>query len=838
MVDARSLSTILQSFRGLAEWANRLSVGDTDETAMKKMKDWLAGLQEDRDWLLVFDGANDPAMHLRTFFPAGGRGAILVTTTSPALQELCEFYETIAGLDSDSATDLILTTATEDIADNNNRLLAQEIFQKFEGLPLVILHAGSMIRNGHCTLENFLDKVQTYQNESFMVGENPGSNPSYRWVYRTWDACRKMIQEQNTQTSIDAVDILTLCALVDHKQIPFKLFEQMPPRPQTGKFISNIWSKMYPSSGSGAVGSVKNPTWDPDRLREAVMMLTNYSLVLFDRKSSQFSLHSSVHQWLSLDLKHHGGSSIHRWAKAAVSHGLTRNINLNQRTHKHQAERFVLFPHVKTFLQQDFSPFKMHELEDALAAEKYAFLYFDTGHYDLAEDCYRKCIRFYTTSGNSNEERYFNALVGLAEVLERRNQFMEALELSREAKKGLEILPNTSASKCRQVLALCLKAVNQVEAAKEELLGLLDTTGQSSSLLEESTLETVAILVEVLRRDGDLVDAIKRGEQNYENRKRLLGTQHQDTLESARTLATTLQQHGSRLDDAAEIMEHVCKSRERTLGTNHPDTILSLSSLAKIFKQQGKYERAEEEQMKAFCRFTEVFGPDDPDTLSMINNLGDLCMKRQRFEEAEAQFRTAYEGYLANDNIGRLHDSTLTAKMNLARSVQDQGKLEEANGLYNEVMEDCVSSGKESSPNALHCMMNQSSLCIMRQDFGLAEALGKRAAEGYKVSHGPTSMAYCRTLMTVSSALCSQHQYQKSEEVVRTALKGFADARGPGDADTLDAIALLAEVLSRQGREGEALDSFREASDGFKKLGDDQHWCHEKLRDRESDLYI
>lgn len=832
MVDARSLSTILQDFRGLAERANRLSVGDTGEAAMNKMKDWLAGLQEDRDWLLIFDGANDPAMHLETFFPSGGRGAILVTTTSPALQALCGFYETIAGLDSDSATDLILTTAMEDVADNNNRLLAQEISQKYEGLPLVILNAGSMIRNGHCTLENFLDKVQTYQHQSFMVGESPGSNSSYHRVYRTWDACRKMIQELNTQTSIDAVDILTLCALVDHKQIPFKLFEQMPPRPRSGKFVSKIWSKMYPSSRS--VGSVENATWDPDRLREAVMMLTNYSLALFDRRSSKFSIHRSVHQWLSLDLKHHGGSSVHSWAKAAVSHGLTRNINLNQRAHEHQAERFVLFPHVKTFLQQDFSPFKMYELDDALAAETYAFLYFDTGHYDLAEDSYRKCICFYTTSGKSNEERYFNGLVGLAEVLERRNQFMEALELSREAKRGLAMLTHTSASKCRQVLALCLMAVNQVEAAKEELLGLLDTPGQRSSPLEESTLETVAILVEVLRRNGDLADAIKRGEENYENRKRVLKAQHPDTLESARTLATTLCQHGSRLDDAAEIMEHVCKSRETTLGTNHPDTILSLSSLAKIFKQQGKYDRAEEEQMKALCRLTEVQGPDDPDAIAMINNLGDLCLKRHRFEEAEAQFRMAYEGYLANDNIGRGHNFTLTAKINVALSVQNQGKLEEANGLYNEVMEDCVSSGKESSPDALHCMMNQSILYIMLEDFGSAEALGKRAAEGYKVSHGPKSMAYCRALMTVSSAICSQQQYQKSEEVVRTALKGFADARGPGDAETLEAIALLAEVLSRQGREGEALDLFREASDGFKKLGDDQHWCHEKLRDRES----
>lgn len=836
MVDARSLSTILQDFRVLANEANRLSIGDTDETAMKKMKDWLGGLKEDKDWLLVLDGANDPAMDLSTFFPPGGRGAILVTTTSPVLQALCESYETIAGLDSDSAVDLLLTTATEDIADHSNRLLAQEISQKFEGLPLVILHAGSMIRNGHCTLKTFLDKVQTYQNELFRVGESSGSNSSYRLVYDTWDACRKMIQEQNTQTSMDAVDILTFCALVDHKQIPFKLFEQMPPRPQSGNLVSKIWSKMHPSSRFGAVEPGKNPTWNPERLRKAVMMLTNYSLVLFNRKSSQFSIHRSVHQWLSLDLKHHGGSYVRNWAKAAVSHGLTRNINLNQRTHKHQAERFVLFPHVKTFLQQDFSPFRMHELDDAIAAEKYAFLYLETGHYDLAEDCYRKCICFYTTSAKSNQKGYFNALVGLAEVLERRNKFMEALELSREAKKGLEMLTTAMASKCRQILALCLKAVNQVEAAKEELLDLLDTTRQSSSLLEESILETVAILVEVLRRDGNLVDAIKRGEQNYENRKRLLGAQHQDTLESARALARTLCQHGSRLDDAAEIMEHVCKSREKTLGMTHPDTILSVSSLADIFKQQGKYDRAQEEQVKALCRLTEVLGPDDPDTLSMINNLGHLCLKRHRYEEAEAYFRTAYEGYMANGNIGRVHSSTLTSKINVALSVQKQDKVEEAHVLYNEVMEDCVSGGKESSPVALHCMMNQSDLYIIQQKFGLAEALGQRVAEVYKVSHGPNSMAYCNALMTVASATCSQKQYQKSEEAVRTALEGLADARGLGDAETLEAIALLAEVLSRQGREGEALDLFREASDGFKKLGDDQHWCHGKIRDRESDL--
>ncbi|KAG9085699.1 hypothetical protein FRC06_003491, partial [Ceratobasidium sp. 370] len=104
-VDATSRETAKSS---LAEFAKAIKIGETHEQAIH----WLGSRRE--RWLMVFDNADDPKLHVQDFFPLGDYGSILVTTRIPDLVLLAR------GLDSDSgvssmepgeAMELLLKTA-------------------------------------------------------------------------------------------------------------------------------------------------------------------------------------------------------------------------------------------------------------------------------------------------------------------------------------------------------------------------------------------------------------------------------------------------------------------------------------------------------------------------------------------------------------------------------------------------------------------------------------------------------------------------------------------------------------------------------------------------------
>ncbi|KAG9100997.1 hypothetical protein FS749_011080 [Ceratobasidium sp. UAMH 11750] len=75
-VDATSRDTTIKS---LSDFAKLKQIGDTHETMIQ----WLGGRPE--RWVMVFDNADDLALRIHEFFPAGNHGSILVTTRLPDL---------------------------------------------------------------------------------------------------------------------------------------------------------------------------------------------------------------------------------------------------------------------------------------------------------------------------------------------------------------------------------------------------------------------------------------------------------------------------------------------------------------------------------------------------------------------------------------------------------------------------------------------------------------------------------------------------------------------------------------------------------------------------------
>jgi tetratricopeptide (TPR) repeat protein len=143
--------------------------------------------------------------------------------------------------------------------------------------------------------------------------------------------------------------------------------------------------------------------------------------------------------------------------------------------------------------------------------------------------------------------------------------------------------------------------------------------------------------------------------QDFEERKKELGSEHPDTLASMYKLIGVLYSQGWNLSfeeerryrssEEAHEMEremmvlHTLVDSKKELGPEHPSTLKCMSTLATILFSQGKYEEAEEVNRQTLVRQQKVLGPEHPDTLTTISNLTAVLDRQGKYEEAEAMNR-------------------------------------------------------------------------------------------------------------------------------------------------------------------------------------------------------
>ena len=75
-------------------------------------------------------------------------------------------------------------------------------------------------------------------------------------------------------------------------------------------------------------------------------------------------------------------------------------------------------------------------------------------------------------------------------------------------------------------------------------------------------------------------------------------------------------------------------------------------------------------------RYEKAWGPDHTSTLSTVNNLGLLYKSQGKLDEAEKMYQWSLQG--KEEALGPDHTSTLNTVTNLGSLYTDQGKLDEA----------------------------------------------------------------------------------------------------------------------------------------------------------------
>jgi len=164
----------------------------------------------------------------------------------------------------------------------------------------------------------------------------------------------------------------------------------------------------------------------------------------------------------------------------------------------------------------------------------------------------------------------------------------------------------------------------------------------------------------------------------FEGRKRTLGKEHPDTLNSIRFLVDVLLRQ-EKWDVAEDLARGALEAAEAMLGEENPLTFNSLACLANTLRARGSSKEAEELYRRARVNYEKVRGPEHFETLVCVQNLSIVMAAQGEYEDAVKLCRRALEG--TEKALGAEHPETFVLAGNLASLMCDMDRYHEANAL-------------------------------------------------------------------------------------------------------------------------------------------------------------
>ena len=193
------------------------------------------------------------------------------------------------------------------------------------------------------------------------------------------------------------------------------------------------------------------------------------------------------------------------------------------------------------------------------------------------------------------------------------------------------------------------------------------------------------------------VIAAQRGkvsDDSFESNRLMLSYQH--------NLADIFGQQG-RWAEAESLYVQVLEGEKRLHGAGHED-IATMTGLASVIESQGRYDEAERLQVSLLALSRRLYGEDHPDTLTAMMNLAWTHARQGRYTDAELLQADVLAR--AIDLLGPDHPQTLAAKATLATTYYKQGRYAEAEPLESSAFEARKRLLGEDHPDTLVAMHN------------------------------------------------------------------------------------------------------------------------------------
>jgi len=236
----------------------------------------------------------------------------------------------------------------------------------------------------------------------------------------------------------------------------------------------------------------------------------------------------------------------------------------------------------------------------------------------------------------------------------------------------------------RDAIQTVLREIGRADLALPHIEAALSIRRRLLGNDHGDTMQSMNDYGRVLRALGRFSEAEPVYGEALKLRQRVLGADHPDAISSLNNYAGILERLG-RLSDAEPLFKEALERRRRTLGDDNPSTIMSLNNYAHIILSLGRVAESEPLYDEALKRRRRINGEDHPLTLLALNNYADVQTRLDRPAEAERLLKQALEGY--RRVLGVDHPAAIMALANYAFALRKLGRVAEAEPLYQQVLE-------------------------------------------------------------------------------------------------------------------------------------------------------
>ncbi|KAJ6109292.1 hypothetical protein N7486_001526 [Penicillium sp. IBT 16267x] len=219
-------------------------------------------------------------------------------------------------------------------------------------------------------------------------------------------------------------------------------------------------------------------------------------------------------------------------------------------------------------------------------------------------------------------------------------------------------------------------------------------------------------------------------------------------------------------------------------------------------QESGNITESRDMASKSRRERVKMFGLEGEQTLDSTAMLASVYRLEGRWEEAEQLFMQVVE--TSRTKLGVDHPNTLTSMANLASTFWNQGRWEEAEQLFVQVMETSKTKLGVDHPNTLTSMANLAVTYRNQGRWEEAEQLEVQVIETSRTKLGVDHPDTLTSMANLASTYRNQGRWEEAEQLEVQVMETRKTKLGVDHPDTLTSMANLAVTYRNQGRWEEA----------------------------------
>jgi tetratricopeptide (TPR) repeat protein len=703
----------------LASLAPRLGIAGVAkiDDAVSAVMDALRRGEPFRDWLLIFDNADQPET-IRDLMPHGP-GHVLVTSRNHRWNSLVDTVEVNVFSRAESLE--FLTRRVPGIGGADAERLAEELGD----LPLALEQAGALQAETGMSVNEYLRLLD--QAATKVLQENPPTDYPVP-VAAAWSLSMARLREQMPF----ALEILRLCAFFGAEPISRELLVN-------GRYVLDP--------------SLRDLVADPIMMSRAIRELGRYALARIDNHRRTMQVHRLIQRLIQDELDADVATSVRDEVHAMLAQATPDETDAEEGwpdfelvlphvrpsgalASRRPAVRRLVSNVVRYLYNVGDTEGSLTLADDALAQwiaddggiENRAVLELNRrktdglwalGRYEEAYELRRTTLDLMRRVLGEDDEETLRITNGHGADLRARGEFSAARaldedSLARHRRVFGDEDPETFTA--ANNLAVDLELTSDYRAAYETdekaRQDRLDLYGRDDNIFVIFSMNAVA---RDLRQLGLYLQARNLAEQAYQLfqevvARNALRENHAWVLLQAKDLSVARRMAGD-FGAALELARDVHDRYVRDFTAVHPDTLAAAVNLGNALRRTGDLDGAAELIEQTVQGYRQALGESHPFTNASILNLAIIQRQlakqtgdRERIEAARTQLQTALDNL--STSVGPDHHYTLTCASSLATAHADLGDVDASRALGERVLPRLRAVLGEDHPHTLMCAAN------------------------------------------------------------------------------------------------------------------------------------